>query len=249
MGKLQGKIALVTGGNSGIGLATAKLFREEGAKVVITASSASTYDKAKKELGEYFDVVQTDVSKSADLDRLFATIKSTHGALDILVANAGIAQFLPTGNIDEEIYERTMGINVRGLYFTVAKAIPLLRDGSSVILTGSSISIKGMPGASIYAASKAAVRSFARTWSTEIPPHKTRFNVLAPGPTATPIFAKAGFTKEQAAGFESQILSTVPAGRMAQPEEIARAALFLASADSSYVVGTELFVDGGISQI
>lgn len=249
MGKLSGKVAVITGGNSGIGLATAKLFKDEGAQVIITASSAATYDRAKKELGAHFDIIQTDVSKSSDLDRLYSTVKSKYGGIDVLFANAGIAQFQPTEAVDEEFYERTMGINVRGLYFTVAKALPLLRSGSSVILTGSSVSVKGLPGASIYAATKAAVRSFARTWTAEISPAKVRFNVLAPGPTETPIFEKAGFTKEQAAGFETELLKTVPAGRMAKAEEIAKAALFLASSDSSYVVGTELFVDGGISQI
>ena len=249
MGKLEGKIAVITGGNSGIGLSTAKLFLEEGAKVIITASSNSTFDTAKKELGDKFDVIQTDVSKNGELDKLYATVKTKYGGIDVLVANAGIAQFLPTENTDEETYDRMMNINVRGLYFTVAKALPLLNKGSSVILTGSSISIKGMAGASVYAATKAAIRSFARTWTAEVPAEKARFNVLAPGPTATPIFAKGGFTKEQAAGFEAHILASVPAHRMAQPEEMARAALFLASSDSSYVLGTELFVDGGISQV
>ncbi len=249
MKKLEGKIALITGGNSGIGLATAQLFKDEGAKVIVTASSLSTFDKAKAELGAHFDVIQADVSKTADLDRLMDTVKQKYGGLDVLVANAGIANFLPTTEITEDFYDRMMNINVRGLFFTVSKALPLLRKGSSVILTGSSISIKGMPGGSVYAATKAAVRSLARTWSTEIPPSQTRFNVLAPGPTETPIFSKAGFTEEQQKGFYDQILTTVPAGRMAKSEEMAKAALFLATSDSSYVVGTELFVDGGISQI
>jgi NAD(P)-dependent dehydrogenase (short-subunit alcohol dehydrogenase family) len=224
------------------------LFKEEGAQVIITASSAQTSEKAK-ELGEHFDVLQTDVAKPEELDRLYSEIKTKHGGLDILFANAGIALFAPTDAIDEAFYDRMTDINVRGLFFTVSKALPLLRDGSSVTLTGSSVSIKGMPGAAVYAATKAAVRSFARTWTAEIPAKKARFNVLAPGPTETPIFQKAGFTKEQAEGFESQVLASVPAGRMAKQEEMAKAALFLASSDSSFVLGTEFFVDGGISQV
>lgn len=249
MGKLNGKIALITGGNSGIGLATAKLFKEEGARVIITASSAATFETAQREFGNLFDVIKADVSRNDDLDQLFAMIKAKHGGIDVLFANAGIAQFAPTEGVDESFYDRMMNINVRGLFFTVSKAIPLLREGSSVILTGSSISLKGMAGGSVYAATKAAVRSFARTWTAEIPAAKARFNVLAPGPTETPIFAKAGFTKEQAAGFERQVLASVPAGRMAKPDEMARAALFLASSDSSFVLGIEFFVDGGISQV
>lgn len=249
MGKLNGKIAVVTGGNSGIGLATAQLFKAEGATVVVTASSAASFDRAQRELGAHFDVIQADVSKTSDLEKLFSQVKAKHGGIDVLFANAGIAQFIPTEIVEEYNYDLMMDINVRGLYFTVAKALPLLREGSSVILTGSSVSIKGMAGASVYAATKAAVRSFARSWTAEISPRKVRFNVLAPGPTETPIFGKAGFTKEQVAGFESHVIASVPLGRMAKAEEMAKAALFLASDDSSYVVGTEFFVDGGISQV
>lgn len=249
MGKLTGKIALVTGGNSGIGLATAKLFKAEGAKVIITASSSASFARAEKELKDHFDVIQADVSKSNELDHLFAAIRTKHGGLDVLVANAGVANFRPMEAADEEFYETMMNINVRGLFFTVAKALPLLRAGSSVILTGSSISIKGMPGASVYAATKAAVRSFARSWTAEISPAKVRFNVISPGPIETPIFGKAGFTKEQQDDFTKQIVTTVPVGRMGQADEIAKAALFLASEDSSFVAGADFFIDGGISQI
>lgn len=248
MGKLSGKTALITGGTSGIGLAAAKLFKQEGAKVIITASSADTLAFAKKELGDQFDIIQADVSKISEIDQLYAKIKATHGALDIVFANAGVALFQPTIDADEVFYANTMDINTRGVYFTVARALPLLRDGSSVILTCSSLTAKGAPGASVYSASKAAVRSFARSWTAEIPTNKVRFNVLSPGPTATPIVEKA-FSKEQAAAYEAQMVATVPAHRIAQPEEMASAALFLASADSSYVMGIELFVDGGFGQI
>lgn len=249
MGKLNGKVALVTGGNSGIGLASAKLFREEGATVVVTASSPASYERAVQELGKQFDVVQADVSKLAELDRLYAHVKAKHGGIDVLFANAGLGKFVPSIETDEALYDQLMNVNLKGLYFTVTKALPLLKPGSSVILTGSSVSIKGMAGASVYAASKAGVRSLARTWTAEIPAATARFNVLSPGPTETPIFHKSGFTAEQRDAFEQQVIGMVPARRMAQADEIARAALFLASSDSSYVYGADLFADGGISQV
>ena len=245
MGKLANKIALVTGGNSGIGLATAKLFREEGAKVIITARSKETFEKAKNELGELFDVVQTDVSSVADLDRLYAHVKNKYGKFDILFANAGIAQFAPTIDSSPEFFDNHFNTNVKGLFFTVTKALPHLNTGSSVVLTGSVVSLKGFPGSSVYSATKAAVRNFARTWTAEIPVDQVRFNVLSPGPIETPIFDKAGMGHEQVAGMGAM----TPMKRLGRPEEMAKAALFLASSDSSYVAGAELFADGGFGQV
>lgn len=249
MGKLAGKVALVTGGNSGIGLATAKLFHAEGAKVVITARSSETYAKAKAEYGDRFDVIQTDVSRPEQLDRLFAHIKSAHGGLDVLFANAGIAQFSPTTDSGPDFFDAQFGTNVRGLFFTVAKAVPLLRKGSSVVLNASVLSSKGSPGASVYAATKAAVRSFARSWTTEFPVADVRFNVVSPGPIETPIFHRSGMTAEEAQGFKDNVANSLPAKRMGRPEEIAQAVLFLASSDSSFVAGAELFADGGYGQV
>jgi NAD(P)-dependent dehydrogenase (short-subunit alcohol dehydrogenase family) len=249
MKKLENKVALVTGGNSGIGLSTAKLFREQGAKVIITARTKESFAKAKAEYGTHFDVVQTDISRPEELDRLYAHIKSTYGGLDVLFANAGIAQFRPTTESDPDFFDAQFNTNVRGLYFTVAKALPVLRKGSSVVLNASVISTKGMPGASVYAATKAAVRSFARSWTAEIPVSDVRINVISPGPIETPIFERSGFTKEEAEGFAQTIIQTVPARRMGQPEEIANAVLFLASNDSSYFAGADLVSDGGYGQI
>ena len=245
MGKLSNKVALITGGNSGIGLATAKLFREEGAKVIITARSQETFEKAQKELGEYFDVVQTDVSKLEDLDRLYAHIKNTYGKFDVLFANAGIAGPMPTTEVTSEFYDTQFNTNVKGLFFSVAKALPLLNKGSTVVLTSSVVSIKGFANNSVYSATKGAVRSFARTWTAEIPVDQVRFNVLSPGPIETPIQDKMGMTEETKKGLGAM----VPIKRQGQAEEMATAALFLASSDSSYVVGADLFADGGFGQI
>ncbi|MBS1962040.1 MAG: SDR family oxidoreductase [Bdellovibrionales bacterium] len=249
MNKLQGKTALVTGGNSGIGLATAKLFREQGAKVIVTARSPETYAKAKKEYGDLFDVVQTDVSKLEDLDRLYAHIKSKYDGLDVIFANAGVAAFAPSTDSTAEFFDRHFDTNVRGLYFTVTKALPLLRPGSSVVLNASVVASKGFDGSSVYSATKAAVRSFARSWTAEIPAEKARFNVLSPGPIETPIFGKMGLTAEQAAGFTEGMKKSIPARRLGRPEEMANVALFLASSDSSYLLGADIVADGGLGQI
>lgn len=247
MSKLANKIALVTGGNSGIGLATAKLYKEQGAQVIITARSNETYEKAKQEYGAYFDVVQTDVSKSGDLDRLYSHIKTKYGKLDVLFANAGIAQFAPTTDVTSDFFDNHFNTNVKGLFFTVSKAIPLLSKGSTVILTASVVASKGFAGSSVYSATKAAVRSFARTWTAEIPVSDIRFNVLSPGPIETPIFGKMeGANLED---LKAHFGSTIPAKRMGQPDEMAKAALFLASDDSSYVAGAELLADGGFGSI
>lgn len=248
MQKLEGKTALVTGGNSGIGLATAKAFKEQGARVIITARSPETYKKAKAEYGTHFDVVQTDVSKLEDLDRLYAHIKTTYGGLDIVFANAGIANFIPTTEVTSENFDAQFNTNVKGLYFTVAKAIPLLRKGSSVVLNASVVATKGSAGGSVYAATKAAVRSLARSWTAEFPVEQIRFNVISPGPIETPIFDRS-MTDEQKTGFIKSITEKVPAKRMGQVEEIANAVLFLASNDSTYFAGADLVADGGYGQI
>jgi NAD(P)-dependent dehydrogenase (short-subunit alcohol dehydrogenase family) len=246
MSKLSNKIALVTGGNSGIGLATAKLYREQGAQVIITARSNDTFEKAKQEYGAYFDVVQTDVSKSEDLDRLYQHIKNKYGKLDVLFANAGVASFSATTEVTSDFFDNQFNTNVKGLFFTVSKAIPLLSKGSTVILTASVVASKGFPGASVYSATKAAVRSFARTWTAEIPVSDIRFNVLSPGPIETPIFDKMGMGADDT---KAHLAVTNPSKRMGRPEEMAKAALFLASDDSSYVAGAELLADGGFSSI
>lgn len=246
MSKLANKIALVTGGNSGIGLATAKLYKEQGAQVIITARSNETYEKAKQEYGSHFDVIQSDVSKSADLDRLYSHIKTKYGKLDVLFANAGIAQFAPTTEVTSDFFDNHFNTNVKGLFFTVSKAIPLMSKGSTVILTASVVASKGFVGSSVYSATKAAVRSFARTWTAEIPVSDIRFNVLSPGPIETPIFGKMGANVDE---MKAHFGTTIPAKRMGLPEEMAKAALFLASEDSSYVAGTELLADGGFGSI
>ncbi len=247
--KLNGKIALITGGNSGIGLATAKLFKAEGAKVIITARSTETFKAAKAELGAQFDVVQTDVSDTKQLTALYAHIHSTYGGLDILFANAGVALFRPTLESDEAFFDNQFDTNVRGLYFTVAKALPILKKGSTVVLNASVVAIKGMAGASVYAATKAAVRSLARSWTAEIPVENVRFNVLSPGPIETPIYSKMGMPAEQVAGFSDHMKSMVPAHRFGSAEEMAKVALFLSSDDSSYIAGADILADGGFGNV
>jgi NAD(P)-dependent dehydrogenase (short-subunit alcohol dehydrogenase family) len=248
MKKLEGKTALVTGGNSGIGLATAKAFKDQGARVIITARSPETFQKAKAEYGKHFDVVQTDVSNMNDLDRLYSHIKTTYGGLDVIFANAGIARFEPTTEITPEKFDDQFNTNVRGLYFTIAKALPILRKGSAVVLNASVIATKGSPGGSVYAATKAAVRSLARSWTAEIPVDHVRFNVISPGPIETPIFDRS-MSEEQKAGFIAGVTERVPAKRMGQPEEIASAVVFLASKDASFFAGADLVADGGYGQI
>ena len=249
MKKLEGKVALVTGGNSGIGLATAKLFKEEGARVIVTARSAETFAKAKAELGQVFDVIQTDVSQTKELDRLYLAVREKYNGLDVLFANAGVALFQPTSEVNEAFFDNQFNTNVRGLYFTVAKALPLLRKGSSVVLNASVVSNKGIPGASVYSATKAAVRSFARTWTAEIPVEQTRFNVISPGPIETPIYGKLGMSSDQLAHFSEGMKTTVPARRFGTAEEMARVALFLASSDSSYICGADILADGGLAAV
>jgi NAD(P)-dependent dehydrogenase (short-subunit alcohol dehydrogenase family) len=247
--KLAGKIALVTGGNSGIGLATTKRFIAEGAYVFISGRRQDQLDAAVQEIGGSATGVQGDISKLADLDRLFATIREQKGRLDILFANAGSGEFAPLGDITEEHFDRAFNTNVKGTLFTVQKALPLLTDGGSIILTASTTSVKGSEAFSVYSATKAAIRSFARCWTVDLKHRKIRVNALSPGATETPGLHGLANTEEQARDIKAALVSTIPLGRMADPDEIAKAAVFLASDDSSYVTGIELFVDGGMAQI
>jgi NAD(P)-dependent dehydrogenase (short-subunit alcohol dehydrogenase family) len=249
MPKLSGKIALVTGGNSGMGLATAQLFATEGAQVVITGRRQKELDEAAKSIGPAAVAVQGDVSQMADLDRLFATIREKFGKLDVIFANAGLGAVAPLAQVTEGQFDREFAVNVKGLFFTVQKALPLLSDGASVILNSSIAAFKGMEGLSVYSATKAAVRSLARTWTTDLKERKIRVNSISPGPIDTPIFGKMGLSEEQSHGFKQELPSMTPLGRMGSPEEIARTVLFLASDDSSYITGVDLAVDGGMAQV
>jgi len=248
--KLAGKIALVTGGTSGIGLATAKRFVAEGATVFITGRRQKELDDAVAEIGGSATGIQGDVSKLADLDHLFSVIAEKAGRLDILFANAGGGAFVPLGEITEEHFDKYFGINVKGTLFTVQKALPLMTSGASIVINGSMVSIKGLPAFSVYAATKAALRSFARTWSVDLKGRNIRVNVVSPGTVVTPGYkSELGMTDEQIAQFDEQASSTTPLGRTGTPDEIARAVSFLASDDSSFITGIELFVDGGAAQI
>ncbi|MEH1951863.1 MAG: glucose 1-dehydrogenase [Nostoc sp.] len=249
MSKLEGKIALVTGGNSGIGLATAKQFVAEGAYVYITGRRQVELDAAVEAIGKNVTAVQSDVSNLADLDRLFATIKQEQGHLDIIFANAGGGQIAPLGEITEEHFDKTFNINVKGLLFTVQKALPLLPEGASIILNASTTSIKGTPAFSVYSATKAAVRSFARNWILDLRERKIRVNAISPGVVPTPGYDHLGLNDQQLQEFVDSQASAIPLGRVGKPDEIAKAVVFLASDDSSFVNGIELFVDGGMAQI
>jgi NAD(P)-dependent dehydrogenase (short-subunit alcohol dehydrogenase family) len=249
MGKLEGKIALITGGNSGIGLATAKQFVNEGAYVFITGRREPELAAAVKGIGRNVTGVRGDVSKLGDLDRLFAQIKREKGKLDIVFANAGFAKYAPFGTITEEFYDSIFNINVKGLLFTVQKALPLLPDGASIILNASIVASKGLPANSVYSATKAAVRSFARTWTTDLKERRIRVNAVSPGATDTPGLNDLLTSTEAGQQRLKMLSTTVPLGRLGTPAEIARAVVFLASDDSSYITGTELFVDGGMAQV
>ena len=249
MGKLEGKIALITGGNSGIGLATAKQFVNEGAYVFITGRRKPELAAAIKEIGGNVTSVQGDVSNLDDLDRLFAQIKKEKNKLDIVFANAGVAKYAPFGEITEEHYDSIFNINVKGLLFTVQKALPLMPDGSSIVLNASIVASKGLSANSVYSATKAAVRSFARTWTTDLKNRRIRVNAISPGPIDTPGLSELLASSETGEQRRKTISTTVPLGRFGTPDEIARAVVFLASDDSSYITGTELFVDGGFAQV
>jgi NAD(P)-dependent dehydrogenase (short-subunit alcohol dehydrogenase family) len=243
MGKLQGKVAVITGGTEGIGLATAQLFVKEGTCVFITGRRQKELDEAVTAIGNNVMGVQGDVAKMADLDRLYDTVGKVKGRIDIIFANAGVGEFVPIGKVSEEHFDKLFNINVKGALFTVQKGLPYLNDGGSIILTGSVASVKGTPAFGVYGASKAAIRSFVRTWTTDLKDRHIRSNVVSPGPISTPL------TNRQSADVIARIASTVPMGRMGEADEVAKAALFLASDDSSFITGIELFVDGGRGQI
>ena len=249
MGKLEGKIALVTGGNSGIGFATAKRFVNEGAYVFITGRRDPELLTAAKEIGRNVTAIQGDVSNLDDLDRLFAQIKREKNKLDVVFANAGLAKFKPLGQITEQLYDSIFNVNVKGLLFTVQKALPLLPDGASIILNASIVASKGLPMNSVYSATKAAVRSFARTWTTDLKERRIRVNAVSPGSTDTPGLSDLLASTEVGQQRLKMISSSVPLGRLGTSDEIAKAVVFLASDDSSYITGVELFVDGGMAQV
>jgi NAD(P)-dependent dehydrogenase (short-subunit alcohol dehydrogenase family) len=249
MGKLDGKVALVTGGNSGIGLATAKRFVSEGAYVFITGRRIEELAAAVKEIGKNVTGVQGDVSKLADLDRLFAQIKREKGKIDIVFANAGVARYARLGTITEEFYDSISNTNVKGLLFTVQKALPLLPDGASIILNASIVGSKGLATNSVYSATKAAVRSFARTWTTDLRDRRIRVNAVSPGSIDTPGARDLLASSEVGEQRKKMIGTLTPLGRFGTPDEIAKAVVFLACDDSSYVTGIELFVDGGFAQV
>jgi NAD(P)-dependent dehydrogenase (short-subunit alcohol dehydrogenase family) len=245
----SGKVALVTGGNSGIGLATAKRFVSEGAYVFITGRRQKELDTAVKEIGKNVTAVQGDISNLADLDRLFAQINKEKGKIDIVFANAGVAKYAPLGKITEELYDSIFDTNVKGLLFTVQKALPLLRDGGSIILNASIVASKGLASNSVYSATKAAVRSFARTWTTDLKDRRIRVNAVSPGPIDTPGLRELLASSEVGKQRKEMISVGVPLGRLGTPHEIANAVVFLASDDASYITGIELFVDGGFAQV
>jgi NAD(P)-dependent dehydrogenase (short-subunit alcohol dehydrogenase family) len=250
MKKLEGKIAVITGGNSGIGLATTQRFVSEGAYVFITGRRQSELDEAVEQIGTNVSGIQGDVSNLADLDRLYAAVKKQKGHIDILLANAGVGELAPLGAITEAHFDKMFGINVKGLLFTVQKALPLLHDGGSIILIASTAASKGLEGLSIYSATKAAVRSFARSWTVELKHRKIRVNAISPGQIDTPgIRAGLMQNEEQIKQFMASQVAPIPLGRMGNPDEVAKVVSFLASDDSSFITGIELFVDGGAAQI
>jgi NAD(P)-dependent dehydrogenase (short-subunit alcohol dehydrogenase family) len=247
--KLEGKVGVITGGDSGIGLATARRFVSEGAYVYITGRRQSELDAAERQIGKNVTAVQGDVSQLADLDRLYATVKQQHGRIDIVFANAGIGEVAALGEISEAHFDKTFNVNVKGLLFTVQKALPLLQDGGSIILNASNTTIKVSPGLSVYSATNAAIRSFARSWTLDLKARKIRVNAISPGPTNTPGIGHFGQTEEQRKQIVTSAVSTTPMGRLGDPDEIAKAVVFLASDDSSFITGIELFVDGGQAQV
>ena len=249
MNKLEGKIAVITGGSSGIGLATAKRFVTEGAYVFVTGRRQTELKVAVRDIGKNVTDVQGDVSNLADLDRLYSIVKQQKGHIDILFANAGLGEFSTLEKISEAHFDKTFDVNVKGLLFTVQKAVPLFKDGGSIILNSSIAASKGVEGFSVYSASKAAVRSFARTWTVDLRYHNIRVNAISPGPIDTPAFSDLMQNEEHSRQLKKDLVSNVPLRRMGTPDEVAKVATFLASDQSSYVTGIELFVDGGAAQI
>ena len=252
MKRLEGKVAVITGGSNGMGLATAQRFIDEGAYVFITGRRQNEIDSAVKQIGKNNNNVtgvQGDVSNLADLDRLYDTVKQQKGRIDVLFANAGIIELAPLGSITESHFDKIFNINVKGLLFTVQKALPLFQDGGSIILTASINSSKGFETSTVYSATKAAIRSFARTWTVDLKHRKIRVNAISPGPIDTPILNSAVQTEEEIEQIKASLVASVPMGRMGSPDEVAKAALFLASDDSGFITGIELTVDGGTAQI
>ncbi len=249
MSKLKGKVAVITGGNSGMGLATARLFAAEGAQVIITGRRQKDLDEAVASIGGNIEGVRGDISKLEDLDRLHDHLKAKYGRVDIIFANAGLGQLAPLGSVTEADFDLTFDVNVKGTFFSIQKLLPLVSDGGSIILNASVAASSGMEAFSVYSASKAAVRSFARTWTADLKERKIRVNALSPGPIETPIFHKTGLSDEQVTQFKDNLKQQVPLGRVGHVDEIAKPALFLASDDSSYITGIELTVDGGLNQI
>ena len=249
MGKLQGKVAVITGGNSGMGLETARLFAAEGAKVFITGRRKAEVESAAKQIGNGAMGVVSDVSKSSDIANLVSEVKAKAGHLDIIFANAGVGLLAPFGQVSEEHFDLHFNINVKGLFFSVQGLLPLIRDGRFINFNASVAAQTGMEAFSVYSATKAAVRSFARGWTSDLKSRKIRVNSLSPGPIETPIFEKIGLTPAQMEQFATEITADVPLGRMGRSDEIAKTALFLASDDSSYITGVDLCVDGGLGQV
>ena len=249
MKKLEGKVAVVTGGNSGIGLATAKLLSQEGAKVAISGRDQDTLGSAKKEIGGDTLAIRSDVSNPADVDDFFSKVDQAFGKIDVLFANAGVAKFAPISDSPESLFDEVFDINVKGVFLTIQKALPHLNDGASIVLNTTFLNEAGTPGTSVYFASKAAVRSLARTAAAELVGRGIRVNAVSPGPIATPIYGRLGLPKEAVDAMASSILATVPMKRFGRPEEIAKTVLFLASPDASYITGVEVNVDGGVGQV
>jgi NAD(P)-dependent dehydrogenase (short-subunit alcohol dehydrogenase family) len=249
MASLRGKVAVVTGGNSGIGLATAKRFREEGARVAISGRDQKTLDEAVKTIGGDVIAVRADVSKVAELEKFYKIVGEKFGKIDVLFANAGVAKFAPFADSTEALFDETFDINVKGVFFSIQKALPLLNDGASIIINSSVVNETGVAAASVYSATKAAVRSFARTLTTELVDRGIRVNVVSPGPITTPIFGRTGLPKEAIDEFARDIQTKVPMKRFGKPEEIASTVLFLATPESSYITGVDINVDGGLGQV
>ncbi|MFL9898496.1 glucose 1-dehydrogenase [Paraburkholderia fungorum] len=248
--KHAGKIVLITGGSSGIGLAAATRFAQEGATVFITGRRQAELDEAVKQIGHGATAIRADISSAADLERMFSTVRDAHQRLDILFANAGGGEFSPLGEITEAQFDKYFGINVKGTLFTVQNALPLMKPGSAIVITGSITSIQGVPAFGVYAATKAALRSFARTWASDLKGRDIRVNVVAPGVVVTPAYkSELKMSDEQIDAYRRHVSETTPLGRVGEPDEIAKAVSFLASDDASYITGIELFVDGGMVQV